>query len=444
MSRLVFRRSLAFVAVSFLLCSTLFAADKVDVRSRKVPSNYLKKFSPKSGLPNNKLLAAKRAAGVRSASGIAGLDTLVNWTDSFTAPGYDHAGNPQSVWPYAIIGNAPESHHTTFINSPVIPVTVQVVDSSGNVLHDPDTGAPLVQALTPAMIDDTLHSPIFESTTYTSGTGQYNDQMQRAEFWDRIHRGHGWESENGWHNLLVPRPKMTRIMSVPPSAVLYALNGDGTCCVFMLVDENAFVAALFPPTFPVDNTTVIGAAELAGDMRTRDLTSLLFNNIYLFDAASGSCCVLGFHSYDYEPGVPGNGNEPRAYVMNYSSWISPGLFGAGFQDVTALSHELAEAFNDPFVNNWTPWWLSLDPFSGFALCQDNLETGDVVEVLSTNMIYSVGHHNMTYHLQNEALFPWFAFESPSPARLGAYSFPDETTVTTLSPSNLLPGCKPAP
>ncbi len=64
---------------------------------------------------------------------------------------------------------------------------------------------------------------------------------------------------------------------------------------------------------------------------------------------SNQCCVLGFHSFDFEPGIPENGNLTRAYMMDYSSWISPGLFGAGFQDVTALSHEVAETFNDPFV-----------------------------------------------------------------------------------------------
>src|SRR2546430_4929488 len=32
----------------------------------------------------------------------------------------------------------------------------------------------------------------------------------------------------------------------------------------------------------------------------------------------------------------------KRFVVNYSSWISPGLFGGGFSDVTALSHEIAE------------------------------------------------------------------------------------------------------
>jgi hypothetical protein len=376
-------------------------------------------------------------------SSVSGIDSIVNWTDSFTLAGYDRAGNPQSVWPYAMVGNPPESHRTTHIRAPIIPVTVRVVDASGNVLHDPDTGAALVQTVTPGIVDAVVHSPMFENVTYTSGTGQYNDQMMRAEFWDRIHSG-SFDGENGWHNLLTPTVRHRQTMTLSGDSVLYALNDDGSCCLYMLVDETAFGNALFPPTYPFDNSTVIGAAELAGDMTTRDLSTLLFNNIYLFDAASGACCILGYHSYDFEPGTAANGNLPRLYVMDYSSWISPALFSGGFEDITALSHELNETYNDPFVNNWTPWWLSIDPFSGFGLCQDNLETGDVIEVLSNNAVYPVAHHNRTYHPQNEALFPWFAAESPSPARLGAYSFPDETTLTTLSPQNLLPGCVPAP
>jgi hypothetical protein len=109
--------------------------------------------------------------------------------------------------------------------------------------------------------------------------------------------------------------------------------------------------------------------------------------------------------------------------MDYSSWISNGLLLFGFEDVTALSHEIAETFDDPFVDNATPWWQSVDPFLGSGLCQDNLETADVVEVLTTNSV--------------------FAFQSPSHAHLGAYSFPDETTLTSLSPGPLLPGCTPA-
>jgi len=154
--------------------------------------------------------------------------------------------------------------------------------------------------------------------------------------------------------------------------------------------------------------------------------------------------VLGFHTYDFEPGDPSNGNRERRFVFSYASWISSGLFAFGFEDITALSHELNETFNDPFVDNATPWWLSVDPVLGGGLCQNNLETGDVIEVLSSSVpTFSLQSHGMTYHPQNEAMFSWFAFQSPSTAANGSYSFPDETTLTTLSPGPLKPGCVPA-
>jgi hypothetical protein len=46
----------------------------------------------------------------------------------------------------------------------------------------------------------------------------------------------------------------------------------------------------------------------------------------------------------------------------------------------------------------------------------------------------------TYHPQNEALLQWFEFESPSSAIHGAYSYPDETTLTALSPVEM-PFCQ---
>jgi len=78
-----------------------------------------------------------------------------------------------------------------------------------------------------------------------------------------------------------------------------------------------------------------------------------------YDGTPDNCCVLGFHSYDFEPGVPSNGNRERRYVMMYASWIDLGLFIGGFEDVTAYSHEMLETYNDPFVDNQTPWWLSV-------------------------------------------------------------------------------------
>lgn len=130
--------------------------------------------------------------------------------------------------------------------------------------------------------------------------------------------------------------------------------------------------------------------------------TFLFANTLLDDTVPANCCILGFHSYDLEPGSAANGWREKRYVMNYSSWISPGLFGDAFTDIIALSHEISEAFNDPFVNNTTPWWLAPN-----HLCQNNLETGDVIEGLP-NSTFPITMNGFTYHPQNEALLQWFA------------------------------------
>jgi hypothetical protein len=213
----------------------------------------------------------------------------------------------------------------------------------------------------------------------------------------------------------------------------FALNPDGTCCRYILVDINAFSNALFPPTVD-DTTTVIGQSEHAGDITTQDMSTFLFPNTFLFFGSTANCCVIGFHSFDYEPVGKG-----QAYVMNYSSWVSPGLFGSAFADITALSHEIAETFNDPLVsadgvNNISPWWLSPN-----GNCQDNIEDGDVVEGLP-NATYPMTMNGYTYHPQNEAMLQWFEFESPSSAIGGVYSYPDATALTALSPPQN-PGCQ---
>jgi hypothetical protein len=412
-------------------------ARPTSVEDAKVPVSFLKTAKPKTGLEavarRARARRASRATAITAFGGVPGIDSLTNFTDQFTSPGFDFFGTPQSVWPYEMVGRAPEQNSTSQINAPIIPIILDLLDGGGNVVASLDPSG---------FVQPTVHSPVFDPFSYFTGFTQFNDAMMRSQFWNRI--SHHGEEDDGYHVLLNPRVKPTQHMRVPAGSYLFAQNPDGSVA-FALVDETAFSNLLFPPTAPVDNTTTIGAAELAGSMTTKDLSTLLFNNVYLIDFSTGNCCVLGFHSYDFEPGDSHNGNRERRFVFNYSSWITPGLFGGGFEDITAFSHEVAETFNDPFVDNQTPWWLA-ETFlgSGQGLCQDNLESGDVVEVLTANIVFPVQLHGRTYHPSNEALFSWFAFQSPSTAKKQAYSFPDETAVLGLSPGPLLPGCTPAP
>ena len=374
------------------------------------------------------------AAGLATINkaGIPGIDSLVNFNGAFNAPGYDSFGNPNTHWLYNMVGTSPNTDKTTTIHAPLIPVSLDLRNFDGSPRYV--NGQRLYSDAT-QFVKPVLGSPLFKNAHFSSSEKptQINDAIQRAEFGDH--------AEDNWHTMLKPRVGRPLVMKLIRGTYLFALNPDGSCCAYVMIDAGTFESALFPATFPIDATTPIGAAELSGDMTTTDMTSLLFPNAFLFvNGNPNDCCILGFHSYDFEPGIPRNGNRERRYVMNYASWISPGLFGGGFEDITALSHELSETFNDPFVasdgvHNITPWWLSPN-----GNCQNNLEDGDVIEGLP-NTSYPMTMHGFTYHPQNEALLPWFEFKSPSTALHHAYSYPDETTLTALSPLEKA-GCAP--
>jgi hypothetical protein len=316
---------------------------------------------------------------------------------------------------------SPQHKGTTTLDAPVVPVTLDLRNADGTPRFV--NGQPLISHPDP-FITPTLNSPVFQNATYSSSPvpTQITDAVMRASYFDK--------AKDDWHTVLAPSVKTGRTMVLNAGTYLFALNSDGSCCAFVLIDSNAFSNAFFPPTSD-DTTTPIGAAENAGDITTQDVSTFLFPNAYLFEGSVSNCCVLGFHTYDFEPGDDSNGNVEKRYVLAYASWISPGLFGGGFADVTALSHEICEIYNDPFVasdgvHDVTPWWLAPN-----GLCQNNLETGDVIEGLPDG-VFPITMNGMTYHPQNETLLPWFEFESPSSAIDGAYSYPNEQTVTALS------------
>ena len=375
--------------------------------------------------------------GNRSNGSLLGIDSLSNWSSYFYYPGVDGNGFPQFTWQYTMVGHSPfatgnddENGGTTSIGAPVVPVNLDLRNFDGSPRF---VGGKRLFSDATQYVKPVLKSPVFSNTFYTSSVvpTQFTDAVQRAEFINK--------AGDNWHTLLRSRVETARTMVLIRGTYRFALNADGTCCAFVLIDFGTFVNALFPAT-ATDTTTVIGAAENAGDIRTRDLSTFLLPNAFLyFNLDPTQCCVIGFHSYDLEPGGADNSFRERRYVMNYSAWISPGIFSdPTFGDISALSHEMAETFNDPFVNNATPWWLSPN-----GNCQNNLETGDVIEGLS-NAQFPIVLNGFTYHPQNEALLQWFAGVTPSSAISGAYSYPDTNVLAKANVSQNFACTPPLP
>ena len=417
--------------VSFVAAVVLSAAA---VDDDQLPAN----FQPK--VLRHPLGASDAAGGGvlgRSSNGsVLGVDSLQNFSSYFYYPGIvptASGGFPQFTWPYTMVGRAPFGHdsseRTTTINAPIVPVIIDLrnFDGSPRFCVNPDGSQVRMILDGSKYVPAVLASPVFSNARYGSSERptQFTDAVHRAQFFR--------QSDDDWHTMLRPSVKSTRTMVLIRGT--YRFSVDASCNLrYVLVQSDVFVSLLFPAT-PDDTSTIIGGAENAGDVTTRDMSTFLFPDTYLQDDFNdpNTCCVLGFHSYDLEPGDASNGWQERRYVMNYSSWISPGIFGGGFVDITALSHELMETFSDPFVNNATPIWVAPN-----GLCQNNLESGDVIEGLP-NATFPMTMNGMTYHPQNEALLQWFAGQSPSSAYRHAYSYPD-TTVLTSPAISYFPDC----
>jgi hypothetical protein len=254
--------------------------------------------------------------------------------------------------------------------------------------------------------------------------------VQRAEFF-------GVE-KTGWHTKLGGPTIVNKVtIGIPASVNVQFADGTiepVTAYYTGTAPDGSTYVLLLDLLFNADYDNLVVDDIINGNFTSDAVNIDLFPNTFLFSAneaspnTPGSCCVLGFHTYFYEPGaVP----QPQ-WVTLFASYISPGLFGGGFQDVTAMSHEISESFNDPFLNNATPVWQFPGQPANSTDCQGNLETGDPVEVLSNAvfpMTYTKGGVTRTYHPQTEALLQWFEMGASSNAIDGAFSYPNETALT---------------
>jgi hypothetical protein len=69
-----------------------------------------------------------------------------------------------------------------------------------------------------------------------------------------------------------------------------------------------------------------------------------------------------------------------------------------------------------------------------------MTSGDVIEGLP-HEVYPITLKGVTYHSQNEALLQWVAWQTPSSAIDGAYSYPDKS-VLTAAPKSQKFACAP--
>jgi hypothetical protein len=237
---------------------------------------------------------------------------------------------------------------------------------------------------------------------------QLEDATMRAQF--------NKTGGSGYHLRLNPVVQPTLTLDVPNGGGVLLQSGRGVIFASVSLDW--------------------WASRIQNLMQSADPTHLplyLTNNILLHIGSNPlNCCVIGFHGAGEVLGhglgsVNGNGNQ-AVQTFSWASWVQPGIYSRpnggtdwALQDIHAVSHEISEWADDPFVNNKVQPWLT--PTAPQYGCTGLLETGDPVVAIGfamgTNTFQQGPNPNGSqsadgfYHPEDEAFLPWFMRTAPN-------------------------------
>jgi hypothetical protein len=336
--------------------------------------------------------------------------TIPYFRSSFTDP------TNGVTYPFTMVGTDPSKGDvSTTIATVIIPFRFTFVLSAdpNNVLDGGDK------------VSLTVQSPVFQSADIglAASTGAsappaqpgvapnprvVNEPSDVTQVGDAIYRAQWGKTGSGYHALLGQPTILPTVSIAVPKNQGFLVVGSTSHARIGLMDIHWF------------------ANQLNNSLRNlhispRVLPIFLLYNTFLYDTAPGNCCVLGFHGATTS--LNGNGSQQVNTYM-FASYSDPRIFGRHpgdtiffVQDIHALSHEVQEWMDDPFVNNAVnPWLTPTAPQYG---CTGSLETGDPV----VGFGFSVPMPNgVDYHPEDEVHFSWFAREDPSRAEQGYFTY----------------------
>ncbi|HEY1906688.1 MAG TPA: hypothetical protein VGG91_11640 [Myxococcaceae bacterium] len=420
--------SILAVGVALLLGSPARAADKsnqpkisdafraklaqlVGARDKLERLGVRPRFSrtrPNAGATRSAMRAASSAAVASGRKASDGIVSIPHFDFTATSGGQD--------FPLIFVGGTPQSRgKTTTVPTRIIPVSVTlpvaVVDSSGNLVFN---GQEITLDGT-SKVPLTVASPIFQPATFAvlpgAGQTQWGDAMQRVTFWNSLLPDPG-----GWH-VMLGRPRID-------ATVVTGDFFDGFSVDFQDGSPNLnFIAGEF-----IDG--IIASYLGSQDIDPGEVPIFATYNLLLFYGGdTNNCCVLGYHDA-LVTGTTKKG-DVIAQTFIFEDFNDPGIFTSdNVADVHAISHEVAEWLNDPFINNVVPPYANGEGTG----CDTIMETGDQLVGHSV----PVALNGFIYHPQTQDILQWFIREVPSSALGGLYIFPNDPTVTNAP----APPCTP--
>ncbi len=332
------------------------------------------RFAPLATLAAASLLALPASAGTTAKPRFVTLpnhlnlaphhpaSTLAQWNGSFT-------DLTHKVINYTMVGTNPSTTNTaTTVQVMLVPIKMVYGSRNGNMTFDPGTH---VLSNGRTVVQNTLDSPLFVAGIdfvqggTDLGTTQYIDAFQRGNFWSSVSTNTSYHVLLGTPTVL---PEQTITVSRSQGNVINNPFGSGKVGTMGI---NAFDSKL--QTFMRSLTQINPGV----------LPLFITYDIYL---TSGGCCIGGYHS--------ANGAQPGGQTYSYATYVDSA--GAFSQDVSALSHELGEWLDDPFVDNRVN-------------CTDNsiLEVGDPLEGGPNYGGYPYTLSGFTYNLQSLVFLGYF-------------------------------------
>ena len=341
--------------------------------------------------------------------------TVAHWWGSSVDP---HDG---ITYGYNMVGADPNhcsgSACAVTVEADITPIVVNVggMTFSGNDVLQPTLDSPQFATndygSTPAATSGAKGLPRGDGGTLSQGDAgnplQLQDATMRAQF--------NQTGSSGYHLMLHPNVLPTVTINVPANQATLLKSGRGV--VFASVSISWWAAQIQTLESTADPT---------------HLPIYLTNNVMLHIGTNPlNCCVIGFHGTRAAGNGGGSNNSngnAKVQTFAWASWVQPGLYArpAGgldwaLQDIHALSHEIAEWADDPFVNNAVEPWLT--PTAPQYGCTAILETGDPVVAIGfamgTNTFEQGPNPNGTqsadgyYHPEDEAFLPWFMRTAPN-------------------------------
>jgi hypothetical protein len=312
---------------------------------------------------------------------VAPATALQTWNGTFTYQGHQNA--------FTMVGTDPSSTNVK-TTIPVFIIPLKVVFTKGTTTKTFDPAHKLPSGKT--VIQQTTASPMFQSNIdwvqggTDLGKAQYIDAYQRGNFWTNV-------MTNTNYHVVLGKPTIapTITVNVPANQGTVGKSSFGPPELLGIISFSWFMQQA--PTWIAANPSITPNA----------LPIFVTYNTYLSETTNfGGCCIGGYH-YAY-----GNASTPQTYA--HFAFMDQSTTNQVFSsDVSALSHEIGEWMDDPYINNTQ------------GACGGILENGDPLENTADfgDFIQTVSGYD--YHIQDLVFLKYFG-QTPSTSVNGWWTF----------------------